>query len=651
MKLKEILSGVCILVGLLSACSTEEAIDKRGEGKDTSFSLVLSTGDPATKAAAPNYTYATKDELVINECVVAVFKMDNGNVGEMVGTPISASLTSTTTAEGKQGYSLTGITGKTGPTRILVIANSPYSKYKDLTTWDGFMAATEDVDGSFDAKKLVKVGYLDVELASAEAKPSYSIKLAQLTARIDLTIVPSSNDYSFVLSNVKVENINTASDVLLVNRKNSKSQYIPTDFKVFNGAADGLTFYTYENVSDTFVKVTFTGKVTDHTTNVTETKNYSLVLNKEQAKNGLEHGTLYKVIGTYDVKTRQMTFSWSILPWSVTLREVWVDIIKSAYLVVRDLEMTMPNMTTISTTFESSSSVTISNLKISNGNANVNKVCTVTLGSGNDGNIIIESKLPVNFVPKEISFTVTNEEGLKQNVVVHQYPPLYIAAETANRKPTGSSDQDNDKLYRIKTLVSDFSVISQSVDDYQLDEKGFTHTGKLSNRQTTAIGYANEIRNNAYSGFPLLESEYFEKVVSNIENDTKTIKEVTANCTVAGVENNNLISPCFILASQNGINSILDAGKAKENCAGYYEEVKKTDGSGGTITYETGSWRVPTKAELMLIDILQNTEKCDVKKILEGGGYQHGLTGQLSMMDPRISSSVAVRCVRDIKTK
>lgn len=625
MKLKEILSGVCILVGLLSACSTEEAIDKRGEGKDTSFSLVLSTGDPATKAAAPNYTYATKDELVINECVVAVFKMDNGNVGEMVGTPISASLTSTTTAEGKQGYSLTGITGKTGPTRILVIANSPYSKYKDLTTWDGFMAATEDVDGSFDAKKLVKVGYLDVELASAEAKPSYSIKLAQLTARIDLTIVPSSNDYSFVLSNVKVENINTASDVLLVNRKNSKSQYIPTDFKVFNGAADGLTFYTYENVSDTFVKVTFTGKVTDHTTNVTETKNYSLVLNKEQAKNGLEHGTLYKVIGTYDVKTRQMTFSWSILPWSVTLREVWVDIIKSAYLVVRDLEMTMPNMTTISTTFESSSSVTISNLKISNGNANVNKVCTVTPGSGNNSDIKIESELPTNFVPKEISFTVTNEEGLKQNVVVHQYPPLYIGQVISGDKPSGDDGQNNNIMYTFNTLVADFSTIPYPNDFWEKTTIfGNTHSHPYRD-ETKGGDYANYLINYAGTGFPEVKDLY----------------------TVDNPDNNKLISPDFMLASQHGTNVAAGYEERKSFCDTYTEKDSK-----GNIY---NNWRMPTLAELYLIDVLQNVIICDVKAILEARYYWSARkSAAAKFMDARVSAgssttSACVRCVHDIK--
>ena len=58
------------------------------------------------------------------------------------------------------------------------------------------------------------------------------------------------------------------------------------------------------------------------------------------------------------------------------------------------------------------------------------------------------------------------------------------------------------------------------------------------------------------------------------------------------------------------------------------------------------------KAELYLIDILQNVKRCDVKKILEGGAYWVANTNIVIMLDPRTSNnetSAAVRCVRDIK--
>lgn len=653
MKLNNIFLVLGLLLILSTGCTTEGLVDENETGHDTSFSLTILTGEPATKAnSAPGYQYATAEEILINNCAVAVFEMDGATVGNLVGEPVlfsaqQVAAASITTSDGKRAYTLTGLRGKTGKARILVIANanSVLSK-SSFTSWKSFEEAFV-TDASFVGSDLKKVGQLDVELAPSATKPIYAVPLAQLSARIDLKIEPvadANGQFAFVFNQVKVENINTESDLILMAGFNRKEGCSSSVFEL-NKATNAFSFYTYENTfEDKRIKITLSGTMTENGSSYP--KQYSIILDRN-----VEHGTVYDVKGTYDLKTRQLKFAWTILPWSTAQRYVYVDIIKSAYLVVRDLELIMPNMKTISTTFESSSPVSVnkSTLIIENGSIYVNKVCTVTPSQGTSGNIVIKSELPTNFVPKVITFTVRNEENLEQVVRIYQYPSLYITSETANRKPSGAENQNNDKLYKIKTLVADFSVISTDRNDYQLDESGFTHSDYLSNRQATALGYANEIRNKAYSGFPLVVSQYYESVKSNIENSEKTIYRVTAGCTVEGDENNNRISPCFILASQNGINSIADSEKARQNCAGYYEVIRNADGT--TTRYETGTWRVPTRAELMLIDILQNTEKCDVKKILEGKGYQHGLPGKLLMMDPRVSSSEAVRCVRDIRIK
>ena len=79
-----------------------------------------------------------------------------------------------------------------------------------------------------------------------------------------------------------------------------------------------------------------------------------------------------------------------------------------------------------------------------------------------------------------------------------------------------------------------------------------------------------------------------------------------------------------------------------------------------STTEETYSdWRMPTLAEIYMIDILQNIRLSDVKKILEGGWYWSSrMSGAVNFMDPRVGNAAtsgelyaAVRCVRDVKDR
>ena len=125
-------------------------------------------------------------------------------------------------------------------------------------------------------------------------------------------------------------------------------------------------------------------------------------------------------------------------------------------------------------------------------------------------------------------------------------------------------------------------------------------------------------------------------------------EDVTVLTTVTTDENNRLISPHFMLASQAGMNSGSETSYSTEVdfCQRYME--RDEDGN----QYGPGVWRVPTKAELCLIDVLQNIEICEVKDILQGGAYWNATQSVLVMLDPNTGTNYdkgAVRCVRDIK--
>ena len=126
------------------------------------------------------------------------------------------------------------------------------------------------------------------------------------------------------------------------------------------------------------------------------------------------------------------------------------------------------------------------------------------------------------------------------------------------------------------------------------------------------------------------------------------IEKATVLTTITSEENNRLISPHFMLASQAGMNSGSETSYSTEVdfCQRYME--RDEDGN----QYGPGVWRVPTKAELCLIDVLQNIEICEVKDILQGGAYWNATQSVLVMLDPNTGQNYdkgAVRCVRDIK--
>lgn len=646
------------MAGMFSACTSEELIENGGakDGMDTSVSLVLATGDPVTKAA-PGYNYATEDEIKVSNCVVALFKMDGSTVGDMIGDVKAYTFeASNATYEGKPAYSLNGIPAKTGTVRILVIANANNADYASFSTWSEFMGAT--IQKEFVENDLVKVNFIDKELV-APVTETIAVPLSQLSAKVKLNIKTSDPSWTYTVSKITVDKVNKKSDLILTDLNSEKVlEPLVLDGTTNTERFADQSFYTYENPLSEPVKITIEGTLTE-TNGVPETKKYSIELNKtiDNAKlaQGLCHGTLYNITGNIDVKTRLINFNWEILPWSTTVREVSVDIIKPKFLVVKDTEMTMPNVTSISTTFSSSSPVKISNIVVTNGTRYVNTESTITPSAGNNGDITIKSELPINFVPKYISFTVTNEDGLSQQVKIEQYPPLYIYNYVSKNDADAGNGQKNSNMYVFKSLVADYTSVKDPLEvseDWSKFETGwwgpnYTHMGEESERLNKGANMAKYIRGHAVLGYPEMENVALGSVSSIKDGADVKVYVGTVPCTKQDAVNNYRISPHFMLASQNGANSGMDNEKARKLCAGYVEH----DRNGFFTDHKYGSWRVATKAELYLIDILQNTTECDVKEILEGRFYNCAIPSFEDFMDPRVNQSgvQAVRCVRDIK--
>lgn len=674
MKIRNILS--VLFVGLLfTSCNSEEEVQRGNEdGRDISFSMTLTLGEVTamTKAGgdiAEGYTYSTEDEVKVNNVVVAIFNEANGTVGECLeyksvafdgGIP-----NSTVTIDGKTliAYKIDNIQAKTGKVRIVAIANSTH--YEDLarlgtTTYENLKGLSETVSGgTFDASNLVKVG----ELAAYDlntAVTSISVPMTQLAARIDMKFTVDeepetvsatadtkiTNQWFYTVTKLTVKNINQKSDLILLGRDNQYDDAFSTakDITLQNGVA--LPFYTYEKLNTTLTplsiyvtgdlqKIQVTTTFNEDMTIQNVTKGSIIEEEKDHSykyedfnpttelegctTNGIIHGNRYELTGKISMKTQRINFTVSTTPWEGVEKFV-VDVVIAdlKYLFVRETKVVMANITEYKIEFASSSNITIDQPSYATYEKYELKGNVITKGTGyydnkdkqypsiigdlgKSGYIKITSKLPENYFPKQFVFGVHNVEGLKVlGIAVDQYPPQYLTGVVSGgtntpASPTGST---NPNLFTVTTIAPGTLVI----------------------------------------GDP------YDKITGLTKNDMLS---------------NELVSPRFVVASRYGTVSggSYNYDKAVKRCEVYEEHY--TDERGVYHSYEAGTWRLPTLAELEFMYTIQNSDQV-VNYLYNTGGqywsarkywcYYFGAkgTGYRYETTNSTNSNRFVRCVHDL---
>ena len=674
MKIRNILS--VLFVGLLfTSCNSEEEVQRGNEdGRDISFSMTLTLGEVTamTKAGgdiAEGYTYSTEDEVKVNNVVVAIFNEANGTVGECLeyksvafdgGIP-----NSTVTIDGKTliAYKIDNIQAKTGKVRIVAIANSTH--YEDLarlgtTTYENLKGLSETVSGgTFDASNLVKVG----ELAAYDlntAVTSISVPMTQLAARIDMKFTVDeepetvsatadtkiTNQWFYTVTKLTIKNINQKSDLILLGRDNQYDDAFSTakDITLQNGVA--LPFYTYEKLNTTLTplsiyvtgdlqKIQVTTTFNEDMTIQNVTKGSIIEEEKDHSykyedfnpttelegctTNGIIHGNRYELTGKISMKTKRINFMVSTTPWEGVEKFV-VDVVIAdlKYLFVRETKVVMANITEYKIEFASSSNITIDQPSYATYEKYELKGNVITKGTGyydnkdkqypsiigdlgKSGYIKITSKLPENYFPKQFVFGVHNVEGLKVlGIAVDQYPPQYLTGVVSGgtntpASPTGST---NPNLFTVTTIAPGTLVI----------------------------------------GDP------YDKITGLTKNDMLS---------------NELVSPRFVVASRYGTVSggSYNYDKAVKRCEVYEEHY--TDERGVYHSYEAGTWRLPTLAELEFMYTIQNSDQV-VNYLYNTGGqywsarkywcYYFGAkgTGYRYETTNSTNSNRFVRCVHDL---
>ncbi|MDH6313348.1 hypothetical protein M2137_002138 [Parabacteroides sp. PFB2-10] len=660
MKLKNILllALLAIMVSF-SACVEETLLQPTERGQSTTLDITFSSEEVVTKA---DYEYATAPETKINSLAVALFEVSGNTVGDFLDFAYQTFGDDAGEDDplhtGRKMYSLTGLKGIFGDVQVVALANTTWSEtdlkehFKAGCSYATAKAAIlEKVKEEndlyvFESDNLVK--FADVK-KTIGADRTLHVEMTQLAARVDVYIdfenAKASDPWTYEVTGYSVGGINVESQAFLkeygdnytyntkvnnVGTVASASDFSPvTIISTEEVAAKKIfSFYTYEReTSETdFVEIKVTGNLTESNADFTESKTYKMALNPQKVSgsttkttDGLIHGYYYKSTGKIDVKNKTINFDYEILDW-IDIRLTEVDIIPIHYLQVRDVYISLPNDSNTMTIYQSSSNVSITDVTVYkwtvSGYTEIDKDrVDVTFTGEKDGNINIFTPLPDNFVPRKITFTVRNLNGLTRDVTVIQYPPLYVTSHTTTGTPSGGNGQDNKAMYMINSLVADYSKLPYP------DDRNYT-----KNSWSNGVTFTNYLRDNAIMGYPLTDN----------------------GKTIDTGENNYRISPRFMLASQCGVNDRASYTTRQSFCDTYSE----TDSNTGK-TYS--DWRMPTLAEVYLIDVLQNIKACEVKKILEGSYYWSARSSEtILFMDWYVdnsgsSTTGSVRCVRDVK--
>lgn len=399
--------------------------------------------------------------------------------------------------------------------------------------------------------------------------------------------------------------------------------------EIGGGKTTAAPFYTYTNdwrtddTRETYLDLYIPLK--NLSDNDTKTYRYrvpvtpqNLTGDEEQYMNRLDRNFLYdiavivKILGSVEEPPVEITGNYIIKDW--TTQEVLVDVKGAHYLVVSEQNVTMPNINNYTLTFNSSiPNVTLvpNSLKATytyvdnaTGQSITNNVTqaqmpTVTVQpSVASGTISITSPIPINYIPKDIEFKITNGQ-LTESIIIKQMPATYFTVERGVR---GLGENGNPITIPPNNLKNQYMYT------------------------ITTLAPAGDI----IWGFPPIGSGGY---------------------TVNSAEVANMVSPRFMMASQLGAVLPMSFNNARNRCNSYWEETIK---NGETVRYD--DWRLPTEAEIKYINDLQrDTANNPQGIVLHARYYWDAYSANGAYYIPQgtntgaTSTNAHIRCVRDIK--
>lgn len=253
-----------------------------------------------------------------------------------------------------------------------------------------------------------------------------------------------------------------------------------------------------------------------------------------------------------------------------------------------------------------------------------------------------------------LTVTNTDDSPITKEITIVQYPLEYISgvpgvySTRSDFERTGNTYEN----YRNKNWVNNVDVNTGGYNPTfktKVSVNGRTYYIRLRNNQLT---YTNNDRESSLDNNRM----YLVQITSTDESYTVARPKMDGEgediVTHSSDENNRLVSPAFMLASQLGAVQPSNWNTAQTQCQQYIEYAKADDGT----EWRFADWRLPTYEELRIIGKYQN-EQPEVMDEVLGGDYYWSAHNNRAWRKSRPDAenptndpdgSVYIRCIRDV---
>lgn len=411
----------------------------------------------------------------------------------------------------------------------------------------------------------------------------------------------------------------------------------------------------------------------------------------------LKRNTVYTInvtvdrVGNKEIdQPEELTPTLSIAPWEN--EEIAVGGESYKYLVVSEDEIEMHNVADTVVTFFSSSAVTValeSAYYVDKYGTEVSLKESASYWYSVDydkstlsGKLKIYSKIPDIVTARYVTLKVTNSDGMEKTINIIQYPLEYISGvpglysyveQYINKegnivKVNGEWPNNLAEMYSEdirKGLNGHIGTNPYMKSKFYWDSVIYRidYSYKDPNKYNPLYVTANTPADN--------NRMYLVQISSTNEQYTVARPNLTGtgvgSVTALGEENNRLVSPTFMLASNLGNIGDVNWAKAQDNCKYYVEysiyTIDKADRLNGKTYDEYGhrcfdDWRLPTYAELQIIAGYQSTQSKVMDVVLTDDYYWAADTNTYLIKDNPGNDEIPtgtdskndgkVRCIRDV---
>lgn len=698
-------SMVVLLAWLLPACTADDDLApavKPAEG------LTISLETPGVLSRATEAGDGALNENTISQAQLLIFNSDGNRTPdgyrslEFTDDKTEAVIA---TGDWKNDAQLFD----KGPDKmydIYVVANAHggSTSLQDVRTLDGLLNA---VDEDVDVWKMKganigtgTVGYTDKRFAMSgvssgfvpnkvEDEYTISVPMERLAAKVEVNITFSdefkaqftpTGFYSSLRNYATRSLLRADKEASFTDRgiagNEANDPMVAAPEKNYEECTAKLVLYTYPTdwggdvLQETFVLLNMPGNYTEQEGAKPESKgsNYYKIPVRlgDAAAHQLNRNTIYRVNVTIDRMGQpqldvpvELKPTYEVIPWTTVTIDVdngdlnYLEVVKDE-IIMKNIEKSEEQY------FTSSSPVT----------ARIDEVyyydkygakqtilpysyerygISVEPAAGNFGNVTINSDVPTNNGIRYIKVTVTNEQGLSKEFTVKQYPLEYIVTVPGWYSYRTDFGSTYEKKGNRRTWNDDFQ------------SKVYTNGSIYTYAWYSGSWKYNFLYQFYYwewnTGSRPIDVQLGEKQSSNPNNNmyfvriTKTSNEYVLSVpamdedgyTESSPENNQLVAPAFMIASQLGTVSPQSFASAKEHCKQYAE--KSLAGE----VYD--DWRLPTEAELEIIDKYQNTTGSVIDEVL-GGKYYWAASGEAYETQKGTEGTkdeAYIRCIRTVQ--